>query len=128
MTALNPRSREARLRDLHPPSPLVVSEDFREDNRYGLYVYDTCPECGGSGQARTIHGHAVLPYRRCETCEGRGSALQRIAETSKEGIGPTLAALADDRAELEDPGNPVIGVLDQVERRWLSGVWQRGRR
>lgn len=103
-----------------------VSEDFREDNRYGLYVYDTCPECGGSGLANFTLGE-VTNLGRCETCGGQGTALQRIAETSREGIGPTLAALADDRAELDDPGNPVIGVLDQVERRWLSGVWQRGR-
>lgn len=127
MTALNPRSREARLRDLHPPPPLVVDEDFREDNRYGLYVYDRCPECGGAGLANFTLGE-VTNLGRCGSCGGQGTLLQRIAETSKEGIGVTLIALAEDRAGLEDPGNPVIGVLDQIERRWLSGVWQRGRR
>jgi hypothetical protein len=102
----------------------AVEEDVRPENRYGLYVFDTCPECGGSGVVPSRRGKAVST---CQTCNGGGAALQRIAETSREGIGLALVTLEEDRRKLEDPGNPVIGVLDQQERRWLSGVWQRGR-
>ena len=48
---------------------------------------------------------------------------QRIAETSKEGIGPALVMLAEDRLELEIYVAEVIGVLDRQERWWVSGLW-----
>jgi len=48
----------------------------------------------------------------------------RIAECERDAIGSTLVRLAEDRIELEDDRTPQnFGVKDQVERRWISGLW-----
>lgn len=80
---------------------VIVEPDPTEEDRYGLYVRD------------------LVDGKR---------ELRRIAETSLDGIGSTLLQLADDRRELGGSPTEVVGVLDRIERRWISGVWQGGRR
>jgi hypothetical protein len=49
----------------------------------------------------------------------------RVAECDLDAIGTTLVTLAD---ELRDDGEThaeTFGVLDQEQRRWISGLWPR---
>jgi hypothetical protein len=54
-----------------------------------------------------------------------GDNIYRIAETSKEGIGTALVQLAEDRRENGESAVEIIGVLDRIERRWITGLWPR---
>ena len=82
--------------------PIVVDEVVTTENRYAIY------ELG-------------------EREPGvKGPVL--IAETSKEGIGACLVQLADDRAAAGDDAVPIVGVLDQLNRRWITSLWRRRER
>lgn len=52
--------------------------------------------------------------------------LHRGAATSLDGIGRTILQLADDRRRAGLSPTEIIGVLDRIERRWLSGIWKGG--
>lgn len=52
--------------------------------------------------------------------------LHRVAETDKDGIGAALAQLAEDRREVGGSDTEIIGVLDRIERKWLTGLWPKG--
>lgn len=55
--------------------------------------------------------------------ELRRGKPERLVETDKEGIGPALVQLCEDRHDCGDTEAPVIAVLDQIERRWICGLW-----
>lgn len=56
--------------------------------------------------------------------DGRG--IRREAATDKDGIGTALVQLADDREANGESATELVGVLDRIERRWISGVWEGG--
>jgi hypothetical protein len=74
----------------------VPDDEPTEETRYGLY--------------RLARPDATKP-----------PAPIRLATTSKEGIGPALVQLADDRGS-DDP--EIIAVLDRIERRWITSLWR----
>lgn len=62
------------------------------------------------------------------TKSGRRQPVQVAATPTKEGIGPMLVTLANDRKTLaEATGSvqvvPVVGVLDRVAHRWITSLW-----
>lgn len=81
---------------------VLIDEEPTEETRYGVYE---------------------LGYRPGEATQGP----VRVAETSREGIGGCLVQLADDRREAGDPITPIVGVLDQIERRWITSLWPQRR-
>lgn len=61
-------------------------------------------------------------YRLYE--RGADGELILVATTgTAEGVGVALVTLADDRREAGDPA-PIVGVLDGLAGRWISGLWQ----
>ncbi len=54
-----------------------------------------------------------------------GNDIYRIAETSRDGIGTALVQLAEDRREAGESATEIIGILDRIERRWITGLWPR---
>lgn len=47
----------------------------------------------------------------------------RICETSKGGIGAALVQLADDRTDETGYEAEVLGILDRLERKWVTSLW-----
>jgi hypothetical protein len=47
----------------------------------------------------------------------------RVAECERDAIGTCLVSLADDNVQAGETQAQTFGVLDQVERRWISGLW-----
>lgn len=75
------------------PDPIEITVESDVAARYGIYVLD--------GNAEPL----------------------RVAECELDAIGLTLLSLADDRIQADYPTPEAFGVLDQVDRRWIAGLW-----
>jgi len=65
----------------------------------------------------------ITDDNRYSVMELRDGCPHEIAATSRDGLGLCLVTLAEDRRGAGDNSAPVLGVLDRLERRWVSGLY-----
>ena len=64
------------------------------------------------------------PEERFSIYERRYDGLHLIATCpSPASIGVALVTLAEDRWDADDVDTPILGVLDNERKRWVTGLW-----